>query len=321
MTGDERLRSPAMIATVTLNPALDKTMSVPGFAVGRTNRGEVRRLDPGGKGINVAQAVKQLGCPVVASGFLAGNNGRYIEEVLASKGILTDFVRVAGETRVNLKIIDPVAGTETEVNEPGFRVEEADLRLLARKLEDLARRCTVIVLAGSLPPGVPIDAYCSFIRIAKACGAKTILDAEGPALRNGMGAGPDLIKPNRTEVEELLQTTVAAEGDLVRAARQLLALGPGSVAISLGAEGALIASASRLLRARPPTVKTGSTVGAGDSMVGAFAYALMKDLELDHALRLATAVSSATATLEGSEVADADLIRDLLPRVALEELS
>src|SRR5436309_1866284 len=107
-----------MIATVTLNPAVDKTVTIPGFAVGKTNRARIEQVQPGGKGINVAQALKQLGCPVVATGFLAGNYGRYISEALAAGDIFTDFICVPGETRINLKIIDPVAGTETEINEP-----------------------------------------------------------------------------------------------------------------------------------------------------------------------------------------------------------
>lgn len=310
----------SMIATVTLNPALDKTVIVPHFAVGKTNRVQVKYVDPGGKGINVAKVLKQLGSPVIATGFLAGNNGRYISEALASRDILTDFVYLTGETRVNLKIIDPVSGMETEINEPGFLIADEHLKQFKQKTRELAERCSVMVFSGSLPPGVPPDTYAALIRIAKSCGTKTILDTSGEALEIGLGAGPDLIKPNRAEVQELLQIRVEKEKDLIDAARRLLAMGTSTVVISLGAAGALAASGDRMIRARPPSIKTGSTVGAGDSMVAAFAYAMMKNLSLGEALRLATAASTATATVDGSGVGDFQLIQEFLPQVELEEL-
>lgn len=310
-----------MIATVTLNPAVDKTMKVPGFVIGQTNRGRMERLDPGGKGINVAQAAKQLGCPVVASGFLAGNNGRLISEALAAQGIVADFVHVPGETRVNLKIIDPVTGTETEINEPGFPVGAADLKKLEGKIEQLAGQCAVMVFSGSLPPGAPEDIYAGFLRVAKDRGVKTILDTNGAALQYGMAVRPDLIKPNRAEVEELLQTRVQSEPQQVEAARRLLAAGPGTVVISLGADGALAASADRLVRARPPSVKTGTTTGAGDAMVAAFAWAMIRNLDLTEALRLAIAAGWATAADDGGRIANLRQIQDALPAVFLEELT
>jgi 1-phosphofructokinase len=309
-----------MIATVTLNPAVDKTITVPRFAVGKTNRGRVERVDPGGKGVNVAQALKHLGCPAVASGFLAGNHGRDIAEALAAEGVPTDFIHLPGETRVNLKIIDPVAGAETEINEPGFEVGAEHLARMARKVEELAGRCAVVVFSGSLPPGAPQDTYAALIRVAKSRGARTVLDADAGALRSGMTACPDLIKPNRAEAEEALQASIDGERGLAQAARRLLALGPGAVVISLGAEGSLFASPAGLLRARTPAVKTGSTVGAGDAMVAALAYALLRRLPPGEALRLAAAAGAATATMRGSAVADFQLIRDFLPRVVIEEL-
>jgi len=308
-----------MIATVTLNPAVDKTMHVSRFVVGKTNRGLVVQVDPGGKGINVAKVLKQLGCAVTATGFLAGNNGRYIAESLTAKEILTDFVYLPGETRINLKIIDPDWGTETEINEPGFPVGEEPLKQLEEKISTLAERCAVMVFSGSLPPGVPVDIYAALLRIARGKGVKTILDTSGEALQYGMAGRPDLIKPNREEVEELLGIRLEEERELIEAARGLLARGPATVVISLGAAGALTASANKLLRAWPPAIKTGSTIGAGDSMVAAFAYALMKKLPLAEALRLATAASTATAAVNGSKVGDLEVIRDFLPKVRLKE--
>lgn len=310
-----------MIATVTMNPALDKAMSVPGFCAGKTNRGRIERIEPGGKGINVAQAVKQLGYPVVACGFLAGSNGRHIADDLARRGIPADFVQVAGETRVNLKILDPVSGVETEINEPGFPVDEAALRQLERKIELLARRCTVMVFSGSLPPGAPDDCYAAFIRIAKTGGAKTILDTNGEALRKGLAALPDLIKPNQAELEELSGGPVGSEAELIGRARQLLGWGCGTVVVSLGNRGALLASAGTVLRAHAPYRTSGSTTGAGDAMVGAFACAMLANMDLKEALRLATAAASASAAARTGHVADAGQIREALPLVRIEEPS
>lgn len=310
-----------MIATITLNPAVDKTMNVPGFCAGKTNRGSIERIDAGGKGNNVAQAAKAFGCEVTASGFLAGANGRYIRETLASRGIATDFVEVEGETRVNLKIVDPLSGVETEINEPGFFVAERFLGQLEHKVAELARRCAVMVFSGSLPPGVPDDFYAACIGIARQQGAKTILDTNGSALRKGLAASPDLVKPNQAEVEELLGRPIRSENELIAAARQLPRLGCGTAVVSLGRGGAILSSAGALARARPPELEGVQATGAGDAMVGALAFALLKDMEPREALRLATAAGSASAALRTGHIASLELVREMLPRIRIEELN
>ena len=141
-----------MIVTVTLNPAIDRSLTVPRFEVGKTNRGEVRRTDAGGKGINVAKAVKQFGAEVCALGFVAGSNGHFILEALAASGIPADFTNVPGETRVNLKIHDPVYKTETELNEPGFQVLPKHLEAMKQKIREYGPRCDVMVFSGSRRP-------------------------------------------------------------------------------------------------------------------------------------------------------------------------
>jgi 1-phosphofructokinase len=289
-----------MIATVTLNPALDKTMAIPGFAIGRTNRASIEQIDAGGKGINVAKAAKQLGCPAIALGFLAGANGRWIAEALGAMGIPSDFVWVPGETRVNLKIKDPLTGTETEINEPGFQVAADHVQSLLRKVEEQAGQCAVMVFSGSLPPGVPPEIYAEFIRIARNRGAQTILDTAGAALKYGIGAGPDLIKPNRVEAEELLETRIDGEAGLVGAARRMLAMGARVVVLSLGADGALAVSERERWRAYPPSVTASSSIGAGDAMVAALAFAMTRGLALEDALRLATAAGAASVATNGS---------------------
>ena len=309
-----------MIATITLNPAIDKSLIVPRFEVGKTNRGEVRRIDAGGKGINVAKALKQFGAEVSALGFLAGSNGRFILEALAASGIPADFCQVQGETRVNLKIHDLVYATETELNEPGFQVSPPDLQAIKQKVEEYGPRCEVMVFSGSLPPGALPATFAELISVARAKGARCILDTAGPGLGCGIEASPFLIKPNRAEAEELLQAPLRTRAELAEGARRLLEMGAERAVISMGAEGALAASAQDLLLARPPAVAAQSTVGAGDAMVAALAYGEVNHLSFRDSFCLAMAAGAAAVTMEGSKVADLALIQSLLPRVQVEVL-
>jgi 1-phosphofructokinase len=309
-----------MIVTVTLNPAIDRSLTVPRFELGKTNRGEVRRTDAGGKGINVAKALKQFGTEVCALGFVGGSNGHFILEALAASGIPADFTNVPGETRVNLKIHDPVYRTETELNEPGFQVLPEHLEAMKRKIREYGPRSDVMVFSGSLPPGAPPETFAELITIARALGAKCMLDTAGPALRRGLDAKPLLLKPNRAEVEALLQVRLRTRGDLVEAARKLLELGAEEVVISMGADGAVAATKHDVLSARPPTVVPRSSVGAGDAMVAALAYGEVERLSFRDSFRLAMAASAAAVTMEGSKVAELALVQSLLPQVRVEDV-
>jgi 1-phosphofructokinase len=304
-----------VIATVTLNPAVDRTLWVPRLMLGRTNRVHEQEEHPGGKGINVARVARWLGCQVVATGFLAGAGGREIAEALAGEGVSTDFVHVPGEIRVNLKLVDPVSGTQTEVNEPGAAVDARHLEDLKDRVDGLSRRCRVLVFSGSLPPGVPVDAYADLVGVARRRGAHTILDADGDALAHGLTAGPDLIKPNRAEAEDVLQQPLPSDDSIEAAARALLRRGAGAVALSLGADGALLVTREGgAWRAQPPVLRGSSTVGAGDAMVAGFACAHLKGLTWEEALRLASAASAAGA------LGDAARIEDLLSQVTVHEV-
>jgi 1-phosphofructokinase len=308
-----------MIATVTLNPAIDKSVTVRGFEIGKTNRGEVDRVDAGGKGINVAKALKRWGSAVCALGLVAGSNGRFILDALGAEGNPADFINVPGETRVNLKIHDPEKGTETELNEPGFRVTTEHLEDLRRKIEAHAPQCEVVVFSGSLPPDAPPAIFADLMRFAKARGAKCFLDAAGPALKLGLEARPYLVKPNRAEVEDLLKSSLRTRRALVEAARELISMGSEQVLISLGAEGAVGVAGKEALFAPPPSVQVRSTMGAGDTMVAAMAYAAVEGLPFRQAFRMAVAASAATVAMEGSKVADLAAVQELIPQVRLED--
>jgi 1-phosphofructokinase len=306
-----------VIATVTLNPAVDKTMSIPGFAIGRTNRATIEQVDAGGKGINVAKALQQFGCPVTALGFLAGNNGRTIAAALDAAAIPGDFVWLPGETRVNLKIKDPLSATETEVNESGPSGDACAIEALGRKIDEAAARCDLVVFSGSLPPGVPPGIYADFIRTAKRRGARTILDTAGPALKLGLAAAPNIIKPNLAEAEEVLGVSLDDDARLAAAGRSLLALGPNTVVISMGPRGAFAASHAGMWRAFAPAVPRASTIGAGDAMVAALALSAVRKAPLPDALRLAVAAAAATVQTNGS-AADLRTVEQLSPLVLVE---
>ncbi len=308
-----------MIATVTLNPAVDKSVTVRGFEIGKTNRGEVVRLDAGGKGINVAKVLKRLGAEVCALGFEAGGNGLFILDALNAEGIPTDFIRVPGETRVNLKIHDSDQGTETELNEPGFRVAVEHLEALRQKIALHARRCEFMIFSGSLPSGAPPEIFAELMAIAKEQGSRCILDTAGLGLELGLVARPFLIKPNRAEVEDLLRGTFESHQDLVKAARTLIGMGIEQVVISLGPEGAVGVTGDEAVFAWPPAVKVRSSVGAGDTMVAVLAYAAVTGMAFRDAFRMAVAASAATVAMEGTRLADRAAIETLVHQVTLRD--
>ena len=309
-----------MIATVTLNPAVDKSVTVRGLEIDKTNRVEVDRIDAAGKGINVAKALKRLGAEACALGFVAGSNGRFILDALREERIPADFVTVAGETRVNLKIHDLERGTETELNESGFRVTAENLEELRRKIKAYAARCEIMVFSGSLPPNAPPEIFADLIRIAKARGVKCFLDTGGPGLSAGLAVGPFMIKPNRAEVEEILDISLRTRHDLGEAARSLIRMGCEQVLISLGADGAVGVSGQDAFFARPPAIQVRSTVGAGDTMVAVMVYAAVTGLPFRQAFQMAVAASAATVALEGTKLADLAAIQALIPQVILENV-
>ncbi|MDB4895824.1 MAG: fructose-phosphate kinase [Firmicutes bacterium] len=306
-----------MITAVSLNPAIDRTMTVPGFTAGATNRAASSRTDPGGKGINVARVVKRLGGPVQVLGFLGASNGALHTNHLAGLAIPAQFISVPGDTRVNIKVIEPGSHQLTEINDAGFAVSAAHLATLITQAETLLTGTAVLVLAGSLPAGVPADIYGELIAAANRAGVPAILDADGEALARALPARPALIKPNRAEAERLLGRHLETRADLVQAAQDLLAGGARTVVISSGGEGAMLASAAGAWWATPPAINPGSTVGAGDSMVAGLALALARGMAPDQALRLATAAGSATASLAGTQVCDAAGVAALLAGVSI----
>lgn len=308
-----------MIYTVTLNPALDKTATIPNFRLDGVNRIDSLRTDPGGKGINVSKVIQKLGAQSIALGILAGHSGQQIAQSLEEMGLSCRFTFVPGETRTNLKIVDPVGRTHTDINEPGQPVSQEVLDGLLETLLQQLQEGDIVVLSGSLPKGAAPDTYGVWTQACGRKGAKVFLDADGAPLRHGLSAKPWLVKPNEKELANLLGAT--PEGtDLVFAGQKLREQGIARVVISLGAEGALFFLEDGVYRAYGLSVPVGSTVGAGDSMVAALAVAIDKQLSPKETIALAMATSAANVMCSGTQAAEWEVIEKLISDVKFEKI-
>lgn len=310
-----------MLHTVTLNPALDKTATIPGFTVDAVNRIRELREDPGGKGINVSKVASKLGTDSLAHMLLAGQTGKKIELAISQMGIQTRAHLVEGETRTNLKIVDAQNKTNTDVNEPGPTVTDADLAAFAKDLASKVSEGDVVVIAGSLPKGAGADTYALLTSTLRSLGAKAFLDADGEPLKVALKARPHLIKPNDHELAGLVGHALNSVGDIEQAAKELVDAGIERVVVSMGGDGALFVTADEVLLAHAPKVKVGSTVGAGDSVVAALAHAEICGMDLAEAARLAVATGSANVMCSGTQAAEREAVEALLPQVTIEKLS
>ena len=290
-----------MIKTVTMNPAIDKTVEIDNFRVGTVNRISSMRIDAGGKGINVSKTIKALEGSSLATGILAGRNGEYIKSYLDHMGIDNDFLFVKGETRTNVKVVDKLSHTNTDINEPGSDVSAEDLSLLEKKIFSSMGKDSILVLSGSMPSNVPDGIYKEWTERAKKSGARVILDSDGELLREGIKAGPYLVKPNINELERLLSRKLDSMDKIVKAAKSLLKSGVEIVAVSLGAEGAVFANRDAAIHAEGLSVDVRSTVGAGDAMVASMAVALHRGYSFEKAVTLSVAAGAANVATHGTQ--------------------
>lgn len=309
-----------MIITVTPNPAVDQTMLVGRLDRGMVNRAREIQLDPAGKGVNASRMAHRLGWPTIAFGFLAGETGRIVESALDAEGVQYHFIRVPGRTRVNVTVIDD-EGEATSVLGPGPSVASQHLEALTEVLDFWLRGGRVLVLAGSLPPGAPPNWYASILRRAREQGVLSLLDAHGVALRHGLEAAPDIIKPNLGEAEELLGRALPDTAAVLAGARELAARTHGIVIVSMAASGAVCVQGDRAWLVVPPVVEPKSTVGSGDSFVAGLAVALARGDDLAEGLRLGAASGAATAGSMGTALGRPMVVAEMLPHVRLEALS
>lgn len=310
-----------MIVTVTMNPAIDKTVDVDKLECGGLNRIKHVELDAGGKGINVSKTIHELGGSSIATGFIAGSSGKIIENVMNEWKIENDFIEVSGETRTNTKVFEE-NGELTELNEPGPEVEEKDVEALLKKLESYANEETLFVLAGSIPRGVEKDIYGRIIKLVHEKGAKVLLDADGELFTRALEAGPDMIKPNRVELEQYAgMDYVASEQELLEIAKKLMEKGIGTVAVSMGKSGAMFLREDCKVRCPGLKVKAHSPVGAGDAMVAALSHSWDKGLSFEDTVKMCMAVSAGAVTTIGTKPPARDIVEGLISQVKIEEIN
>ena len=309
-----------MIITVSMNPAIDKTVEIGKLIPGGLNRIRKVEYDAGGKGINVSKTIRELGGESIATGFLGGNAGKTIENVLNEKKIRNDFVWVSGETRTNTKVFEE-NGEVTELNEPGPVIGEEEMKALMDKLEEYANEETLFILAGSIPSGVDKHIYAEIIRLVHAKGGKVLLDADGELFRNSLAASPDMIKPNRVELEEYAGIDYrASDEEVLGLARELLGKGMETVAVSMGKSGAMLVRKGYEVKCPALSVKAHSTVGAGDAMVAALAYSWDQHLDNEKTVRLCIATSAGAVTTVGTKPPARSLVDESKKQVIIERI-
>ena len=309
-----------MITTVTMNAALDKAYFMEDTIVnGTVMRVAKCHTTAGGKGLNVARAASICGAKVQATGLVGGFNGQYLESLLDKDGIPHQFGHVAGETRSCINILDPGYGS-TEYLEPGFQVSLEEEQAFMEQFPEIIRDSDVITISGSLPRGIQKDSYAKMITIAKSMGKKVLLDSSGETLKNGITAGPTLVKPNQDEIRQLAGEEITSEEDLVRCGKKIHDMGVANVVISLGKEGALLICADGVFKGYSPDVKVVNTVGCGDSMLGAFAVAFEKGYTSGRTLKYAIAVATGNAMSPDTGHFDYEQCEKLFELVTVEKV-
>jgi len=312
-----------VIVTVTLNAAVDRTLTVPNFQLGHRHRASTSLTLAGGKGINVARALKRLDAPVVAAGLAGGSTGDRIVEALAGEGILNDFVRIADESRTSIAVVDPTTGELSEIYEWGPAVRADELETLLGKLHYLSRVASFVVFSGSLPRDVEDDFYAEAIRNLNRRGVQCVLDCEGEPLRLGVEAEPFLVAPNQREAESLVGQEFESDADFLMALETIADLGARNVLITEETSCFALFREERQvrrLRASVARLEPVASVGAGDVLLAGFLAARFNDKSLDEALRSAVGCAAASVLELGAGRFDLREASRLAAEVELDEL-
>ena len=303
-----------MIYTITLNPALDRTLYVKKMKYDDSIRIEKEQRYAGGKGIDVSRVLTILGVENKALGFVGGFAGEELEGRLLNDGISSDFISISGETRTNIVVNDISAETQTVFSARGPEITPHALMQLIHKVENL-KEPDMVAISGSLPPGVNPEIYRKMIEIAKNRGATVVLDTDGDALKVGIDGHPDVIKPNIHELSRLKGMELKEMDGIIKAAKSIREQGIKIVLVSMGARGILLASEKEVYVASPPEVKVQNTIGAGDSAVAGFIYGLTQGKELKDALTFAVAAGTATTLKSGTALCQKDVFLELSSKI------
>ena len=314
-----------MIVTVTLNTAIDKTLSVPNFRLGRRHRTVEQTTMPGGKGVNVARVLKTLGAPVIATGLAGGATGTRIVDQLTQLSVLSDFVRIREESRTNTAVIDPTTGEQTEINEKGPKVSPQEVELFVDKLLYLAKGASLCVFAGSLPREVDTDIYAFLIRELRKLGVTTIVDTDGDPLRRAVRAEPDVVSPNMLEAEELVGHEFNDDEDRTYAVKEVCDMGARESLMTLP-DGCFARMhpphetepVTYRVRVRGGAIEPRATVGSGDAFLAGYVAARYQHRPVDEALAFAVACGAESTQHLGAGLVDPDRVQRLLGEVDVE---
>jgi len=309
-----------MIYTLTLNPAIDRELTVEKVEYDAVLSAIKAQVDIGGKGFNVSRLLKSMGTSNTALGFVGGRTGERLRHGLRDLDIETDFVSISGETRTNISIVTEKHDHYIKVNEKGPLVDEPKQRELLDKIASTAGPGDWWVLAGSLPPGVPDTFYAEIIHVLNEHNAITVLDTTGESLRLGCEAKPFLIKPNTEETHKLTGLPVETIAQIIIAAKELLKMGTQNVVISMGKKGALLQTADESWLIHSPKIQEKNPIGAGDSMVGGLVWGLSQGYSLKESLGWGAASGAASASKSGTDVGSRALIEELFQQIRFEEL-
>lgn len=309
-----------MIVTLTMNPAIDRTVVLEELVSGGTNRVLEVHKSASGKGVNVSRALAQLGMPSVATGLLGGDEGRFIAAAIRGEQIKSEFTWLeSGSTRINTKVYEKGKQLTTEINEAGPVILEQDEARLQAKLDEILAGARFLICSGSLPPGIHPLFYFDLINRYKEQDLKIGLDASGPPLVAGLKAVPDLIKPNQAEAETILGRKISGQSAVKKAMSELINLGIPLIVLSLGEEGAVFYQQGQTtLWAKAAAKPLRGTSGCGDALVAALVHAQLTEMSWQDTVRWATAAATATAELDGTVFPDPSHIEQLLPRVSME---
>jgi 1-phosphofructokinase len=311
-----------MILTVTLNAAVDRTLVVPSLTLGHRHRAPESVTLAGGKGINVARSLRTLGVPVLATGFAGGRNGDAIRDGLSAAAIPFDLVEIEGYSRTSTAIIDPMAGTQTEINEYGPEVSPSEVREFTRRLEHLMEYATAVVFAGSLPPNLEESFFVGLVQRSRELGLYTVVDSTPSVLRAVLKAGPSLVTPNQNEAESVVGFDFIEEGDFFRSLSRLVELGSLGACITSGEGHSYLTTEDGIIAGRAPTVETLSPIGSGDAyLAGLLAGLLHRNLAPADAVRLAAGCAAANAETLGAGLFEPRRAEELAESVQIELLS
>jgi len=308
------------VMTLTLNPAIDQVIELDRLVVGSMNRARSSTPMTGGKGVNVARVLRAFDVPVLAAGFAAGAGGTSITRTLEAEGIPARFLEVPGEVRVNLKMHDAASGKTTEINQPGFPIDEAAFGRLLAMLDPLVAEASALVLTGSLPSGSPPDAYRRLGILARERGVPVFLDADGENLKWGVSAFPYAVKPNRDELERHTGVRLGQDRDWLRAMRGLQGAGVERVAATMGPEGVMMLDGDTAWHAGGLRIQPACATGAGDSTLAAMIWAWSRVLPPKRTVALMSAAGGVTTSKPGIAFCTLEEMLEASERVVVREV-